>query len=95
MQDNPPDSNEGNTTTNENHFCMLCTMMLAITRARQIANPAECDGDADRGSDLGDDSDPETVLSDFDAEDCTDSEIDHALARTNNLDDDLTWDPSL
>ena len=43
------------------------TMMLDITRARQSARPAECDRDADRGSDLGDVS--ETDLCDSDNED--------------------------
>ena len=40
------------------------TMMLDITRARQSARPAECDRDADRGSDLGDVSESDVCDSD-------------------------------
>jgi ribonuclease HI len=57
------------------------TMMLDITRARQSARPAECDRDADRGSDLGDVS--ESDVCDSDNEDmCTASDTEelHPLA---------------
>jgi len=50
------------------------TMMLDITRARQSARPAECDRDADRGSDLGDNSESDVCDSGTE-EMCTASDI--------------------
>ena len=70
------------------------TMMLDITRARQSANLVECEGDADRGSDLGDDFDSDCCDS-ANEDTCTDSDNEHTSACIDNLDDELTRDDPL